>query len=176
MSAKEQPNAASHIDYSACGTAITKSGSYVVTKNLAVKTGATAGCIFIISNYVSIDLGGFTINCNGQSVPAITDGGGSLNGIIVRNGIITDGCFIGGLSLGFSEGVLVDGVSAIGDHADGIEVGAGSTVLRSVSNDNFIGAFLKCPSNAIDVVAVDAAGGISPIGSGCNQFNDLSEP
>jgi hypothetical protein len=161
---------------SACGTVINAPGSYVLTKNLAVKKGATAGCIVINRSYVSIDLGGFTIDCAQQSVPAITDGGGSLSGIIVRNGIITGFCFLDGLSLESSGGALIDRVTAIGNHGEGIFPGAGGTVLDSVINDNFIGAFLKCPSNAIDDIAFDAAGGISAIGSGCNQFNDLAAP
>jgi hypothetical protein len=89
----------------ACGTVITTSGSYVVKKDLTPKGGGN--CITVVTDYVTIDLGGFTINCASESGLGIADNG-DYKGMIIRNGIITgcqDGIFLQ------SQGVLIEGIN-----------------------------------------------------------------
>ena len=75
-----------------CGTTIKTPGAYVVTKNLMIKSSgaASVACITVETSYISLDLGGFTINCGGDTnAIGISDGDATLSGIIVRNGAIT---------------------------------------------------------------------------------------
>jgi hypothetical protein len=161
-----------------CGAVISAPGSYVLTKNLMGAAGQQS-CITVNSNYVTIDLGGFTINCN-------SNGGGrgygigetnhtGVTGAIVRNGQLI-GCNVG-LLLADSTGVLVDGVSA-SKNDEGIWVGGGSTVLNSIGNDNspFHGiSFLNCPSNALNDIAVANAGqNLTRPDNRCILFNTLA--
>src|SRR5713101_7253723 len=160
----------------ACGTVITKSGSYVVTKNLTVKQGSTTACIAVNTDYVTIDLGGFTIDCGGEDVLGVNVN--SQAGLIVRNVMITR-CNIGLAVSALSQtALLVDGLSTISNLGGGMSLGgSGAAVIRSISNDNGIGGiFLQCPANAVDNTALSnlSAPNISPIGSGCNLFNNLA--
>ena len=50
-----------------CGKVITAPGSFIVTKDLTVENSAQP-CITVASSFVTIDLGGFTINCAGHAV------------------------------------------------------------------------------------------------------------
>jgi hypothetical protein len=67
-----------------CGT-IDKPGSYRLTRNLT----ASGDCIVVTVDFVTIDLGGFTIFGPGA---AAADGEAisGPNGIVVRNGTITN--------------------------------------------------------------------------------------
>lgn len=162
-----------------CGTVIKTPGSYVLTKNLAVKKGGGT-CITVSTNYVTLDLGGFTINCGGAKVDAINDKTINFQGIVIRNGSTT-GCD-NGINLD-SKGVLIDGVSTISDKTGLFLGNAGNLVVDSISNDNNgsggafsgLGIFLECPTNAVNNTAVgNAFENIRTDQPGCILFNNLT--
>lgn len=158
-----------------CGTVIKAPGSYIVTKNLAVSEGSTSDCITVHSNYVTIDLGGFTINCFAQRASGISDGFNPSSGIILRNGTIT-GC-VTAVDLHSSTGSLVDGLSAISNGTPAVFLSGGSSVIRSVINDNSSeGILVRCPSSAIDNTALGNAFNVvlNNAGSSCDLFNNLA--
>jgi len=141
----------------ACGAQIDAPGSYVVTANLTVRSGG-GDCITVNSNYVTIDLGGFTIDCAGQNVSGITDLTVNYHGVVVRNGKITR-C-AKGLYLA-SRAILVDGVATVANQAGMYLGNSGNLVTRSISNDNTgsmtivrDGIFLECPSAAVENTAL----------------------
>ncbi len=157
---------------SACGTTITKSGSYVVTKNLALKkSGGLSACILINTSFVSIDLGGFTIDCNGQPSATgilIED---SSTGVIIRKGVIA-GCHFG---INAESGALIEGVTTLANSASGISLGPGSLVTKGISNNNDLGIALPCASGALDnTVLGNLTNSLITIGSGCALLNDLT--
>jgi len=140
-----------------CGTTITAPGSYRVSANLVVPSGG-GDCITISSNYVTLDLGGFTIDCAGEDVEGITDLTVNYRGVVIRNGRVTRcsrAIFLG------SRAVLIDHIQAFGN-LSGIYVGnSGGLVIDSISNDNadaqfFVedGIFMSCPSLAVGNTAL----------------------
>ena len=140
-----------------CGTTITSPGSYRVTGNLVVPSGG-GDCITISSNYVTLDLNGFTIDCAGEDVEGITDLTVNYRGVVIRNGRVTRcsrAIFLG------SRAVLIDRIQAFGN-LSGIYVGnSGGLVINSISNDNanaqfFVedGIFMSCPSLAVGNTAL----------------------
>jgi hypothetical protein len=158
-----------------CGTTITNPGSYLVTKNLTPKKGATSACIGIESPLVTIDLGGFTIDCGCSATPQSCQDGIALRGhpfvgIIVRNGHVTDcerGLFLPG------PGVLIDQVEALSNSSDAILLDRGSLVAHSIVDDNGgVGISNICPSVVVDSTIVDNFSG--NIAGGCNIWNDLA--
>jgi hypothetical protein len=142
----------------ACGIVIMQSGSYVVTRNLTIKKGSVNPCIAVAANYIAIDLGGFTIDCQTANATGIMAKSPLISGLIVRNGVITncgsDG--FAGLETRQETGVLVAGVLAVGNVVDGI-AGNNGIVLRSISNNNSggVGVDLGCPSVVMDTTALD---------------------
>lgn len=162
-----------------CGTEITERGSYRVARNLTVAPGG-GHCITLKSGFVSLDLGGFTIDCAGEPVDGLTDLTVNFRGVIVRNGRIT-GC-ARGIYMG-SRAVLVDGVSTFDNHA-GIFLGnSGNLVTRSVSNDNYgapvgivrDGLYLTCPSAAIENTATgNTHANIKTDQAGCVLYGNLA--
>ena len=148
---------------SACGKTITKSGSYVLNKNLSVKKGGGT-CITISANNVTIDLGGYSIDCKNEAALNV-DGiatSGTQTGITIRNGFVHD-CYNGvdtytsGASTTGATGVMVDEILALNNSNTGIAVGEKSTVIHSIANGNtsFAGIFALCPSNIIYNTAVN---------------------
>jgi hypothetical protein len=169
------PQARAATPITKCGTVIKAPGSYVVTKNLTLKLlGASPGaCITIAANYVTLDLGGFSVGCGGDTNAfAVTDGGKNLKGISIRNGFITGSCYVG-LAVASSTGVLIDRVSAIANSSTGMSLGSGSLVVHSISNDNAEGISLGCPSNAIDDTALGNGTNLG-VSTACNLFNSLA--
>jgi hypothetical protein len=161
-----------------CGFVIKNSGSYVVKKNLTVKSGG-GDCITVANNFVSIDLRGFTIDCGGQTADGITDKTINFHGVMIRNGIIT-GCnraiFID------SKAVLVEGVTIHANHG-GIFLGnSGNLAMRNISMDNSgtpllggIGLFLECPSNAVDNTLIgNSFQNFRTDQAGCDSFGNLA--
>ena len=126
---------------SACGTTITSAGSYVVTKDLKLKPGSTLPCIGVDSNYVTIDLGGFAIDCGGESAAGVSEVKTVHTGLVIRDGMIV-GCLAG---LAADGNALVEDVTVWASINSGIAVenpgiAEGATVLRSVSiNNGFYG-------------------------------------
>jgi hypothetical protein len=160
-----------------CGVTIDAPGSYVVTRNLTVKPGQTE-CIFVNSDFVTLDLGGFTIDCANQGAAGISDHTINFKGVIVRNGLVTR-CTIGILL--DSRAVLIDGVSVRSNSDGGIFLGnSGSLVIRSISNDNAgtgpfrYGLFQGCPANALENTLVDNDfGNYHTDQAGCNAADNL---
>jgi hypothetical protein len=160
---------------STCGTTIKTSGSYVVTKNLTVR-GKVPTCISVVVDFVSIDLGGFAIDCTGAATTGITIGSATpSDGVVVRNAAIAN-CAVG-ISTNASTGTLLDRIVTTSSTQDsGIFLNQGSLILDSISNDNQDrGVVAFCPVNAIDsTLAGDPGGGLYPIGNGCSSFNNLA--
>jgi len=166
---------------SACGTLIKTSGSYVVTKNLTIKKGQNP-CIAVETNYVTIDLGGFTISCNGElGVDGVDDGQAVHDGVVVRGGTIT-GCDSGVFFR--SNAVLVDGLLTIGNR-NGVVLlgpGLGDSVIRSISNDssgdafaNSTGITVDCPATLADNTALgNAFKNLFTEFDGCASLNNLA--
>jgi len=131
------------------------------------------------SNYVTIDLGGFTIDCANEAAAGISDHTINFRGIIVRNGRVTR-CSIGVLL--DSRAVLIEGVSTLSNQDAGLFLGnSGNLVIRSISNDNGgtgifrYGLFLSCPSNAIDNTIVgNDFGNLHTDQAGCNLSGNLA--
>ncbi len=119
---------------------ITKSGSYLVSQVLK----HNGDCIKVQADFVTLDLGGFSITGNGSG-NAITDNGSGRQGIVVRNGTISN--FSNAINFQASSGSRIEGIRAIGNSNHGIIVGDGSTVtgcavlgnmnkgIRGTSND-----------------------------------------
>ena len=103
--------------------AISQPGSYKLVNNL---TGPSVGvCLFIATDFVTIDLAGLTIN-GGPGATGIL--AGKSAGIAVRNGSISG--FFSGVLLGGS-GSIIEGLRVVG-FGDGIDahgIVRGNTVL-----------------------------------------------
>jgi hypothetical protein len=155
---------------SKCGKMITVSGSYALKKNLVVKNGS-GSCITINTSHVTLDLGGYNIQCGGAGGPGIYIGAGYGN-ITIRYGFIAN-CSDGILTLA-SSGVLIDEIISLGNSGSGITLlGSNNTITRSIANNNgLVGFQLNCPDNFIDNTAVNNApsnfNDISFTGTGCN--------
>src|SRR6266851_2794849 len=162
----------------ACGTTISKSGSYVLKKNLAVKKGG-GDCITISASNVTIDLGGYNINCNGVANANGIKSSGTQTGITIRNGFVAN-C-VNGVDTYTSgaTGALIDEVLALNNSNTGIAVNEKSTVIHSIANGNtsFAGIFALCPSNILYNTAVNNLV-IAPPGTPCPDptstcYNDI---
>ena len=149
----------------------------MLTKNLKLNLGASAGtCITVAADYVTIDLGGFTISCGGDTnaFGIIEGSSGNFKGIIIRNGFITGDCYVA-LVVSSSTGILADHLSTISNSSTGMALGSGSLVVRSIANDNAAGILAYCPSNAIYNAALNnQSGSLTTSGFGCNLFNNLA--
>jgi hypothetical protein len=109
--------------------AITESGSYVVTKNLA----ATGDCLVIQADFVTLDLDGFVLTGNGTGAGVAESLSVGRRGITVRNGVITG--FQGAVVLSHSSAVVVEHVNATGNTFDAIVAGD----MASVKNNTVVG-------------------------------------
>jgi hypothetical protein len=98
------------IEIEKCQT-ISKPGSYKLVKNLAL-TG-TDECLTIATDFVTIDLGGFTISGSGKAgISRGVSESGQLRGIAVRNGSISN--VSTGVTLGNSDGSVIEGLRVVG--------------------------------------------------------------
>jgi hypothetical protein len=144
-------------DFGGFPVSITERGSFRLTSDLVVPSGA--GAIVVSSDDVTIDLNGFTIVSGGGS---LTDGISIANqkNVEIRNGTIRsftrNGIFtnIGGLyirvigvraisNVGYGidlqgQANLVDGCTALNNGASGIRVFEGSLVINSVARGNTV--------------------------------------
>ncbi len=157
-----------------CGKTLSKSGSYVLSSNLTSKK-ANQSCIKVTTNFVTIDLQGFTIDCASIGHDGIEVCCGSFHGLAVSNGMITN-CF-NGIDAGEETDALIDHLIAIGNSAHGVVVGAGSTVRDSVFSSNLGGGIdATCPSNIINNTATADSGSDIMAGAGCNRDNNVPGP
>jgi hypothetical protein len=106
---------------------ITKSGSYVVTRNLT----AAGDCLVLATNFVTVDLGGFTITGDGTGI-GVSGGQVVVNprGYVIRNGIVAN--FRRGVDVGFASS-LIEGILALDNTEMGIGGGEGSIVRNNTA-------------------------------------------
>ncbi len=114
---------------------IGQAGSYYLTDNMLIGPGDRG--IEIAASSVTIDLNGFQIAGFGglQGIVASTT---AIERITIRNGFIVT-CSGGGVDLASIPGVIVEGVNvegSFGTGADGIAVGANSTVRGCIVKSN----------------------------------------
>src|SRR4030095_5174167 len=151
----------------ACGSTITASGSYVVTRSLTPKSGSAAPCITVNASNVTIDLGGYHIDCNSSGFSCI-EGANGTDGVTIRNGMIAN-C-TSAISAPGATGLLVDKVLAISNSVEGIRVGPKSTVVHCIAfNNGGGGIIVECPSNVTGNTAAANTFGIVLDGTGCNS-------
>lgn len=117
-----------------CPFTITKPGLHILNRNF----NCVGGGITITQHYATIDLQGFTLRGNGTGA-GVTDGGVDFEGIVVRNGTLTN--FDSGVVLGTSEDAVVEGMRIIenpGAAGNGILIAEGGRVSGSsvVGNGN----------------------------------------
>jgi hypothetical protein len=158
-----------------CGKTLSKSGSYVLSRNLTVKkTGQS--CISVSADFVTIDMQGFTIDCAAIGNDGVEALGSGLHGLVVRNGMITN-CF-NGIDSSVEHDVLIDHLIAIGNSSNGVDLAAGSTVRDSLFSGNTQnGIEAICPSNIINNTATaDTPSDIATEGAGCNLDNNATSP
>jgi len=150
--AAASPAAAKTPAIKSCGSTITASGSYVLSRNLVGRPGNTGGCINVSASHVTIDLAGYNIDCqsNGQHGIAVAAG---KSDVTIRNGTISQ-CDEG-ISADGATGLWLEGVLTLDNNSHGIRVGANSTVVRCLSYGNVgYGIMAQCPSNVQSSVAV----------------------
>ena len=117
-------------------------GSYLLEKDLA----ATGDCLVVTSDFVTIDLGGFTISGDGAEADFEDPGALSLGpfgtgsgistpsfqkGVTVRNGQITG--FNVGIDLGTGGAHVVEGVRVFANSFIGIRAGRASLIKDNLS-------------------------------------------
>lgn len=110
-------------------TTISTSGLFQLTSNLQ----ATGTCIIVAADFVTIDLGGFTITGNGTG-EGITDDDRPRRGTVVRNGMVSR--FGYGINLSSSTQTTIDRVQSVDNLRDGINVGHKSNVVDSAAHNN----------------------------------------
>jgi hypothetical protein len=119
------------IEIEKCQT-ISKSGSYKLVNNFTF-TGTTGTCLSITADFVTIDLGGFTISGPGTTAAGTgIAAGNDTTGIAVRNGTISG--FLSGVNLG-GDGSVVEGLRVFGVAFSSLGIAAtgivkGNTVAR----------------------------------------------
>lgn len=111
-------------------TAITDSGSYVVTRNLT----ATGDCLVVQADFVTIDLDGYVIAGNGAGAGVTEFLSVGVHDVTVRNGIIRG--FQRGIALGNSRAVRVERITATGNTFDAIAAGDVASIVGNTVADN----------------------------------------
>ena len=153
-----------------CGT-LSEPGSYVVVQNLT----ATGDCLVIAADFVTIDLGGFTLTGNGTD-EGITDKFGGRVGVVVRNGTVTN--FAIGVRIATGSRHTIEGVRVVSNIGLGMSIGTNSIVKgNTVSDNGSIGISVDTGSivtgniasdNGNDGIAVESGSTIS----GNTSFNN----
>jgi hypothetical protein len=117
---------------------IDKPGSYKLVNNLTGPFTSLGGCLVITTDFVTIDLAGFTISGSGhgtgpgiQALPSPGQGQ-RLQGLAVKNGSISD--FFFGVEFSLADGSIVQGLRVVGSapNTDGIVANGivkGNTVM-----------------------------------------------
>lgn len=110
---------------------ISTTGSYVVTQNLT----ATGDCLIVATDFVTIDLAGFTISGDGTGEGVTTTCcDGRLAGIAVRNGTVTN--FFRGIYLELVDGAVVEAVRVIDNLNSGIITDSPCIVRNNLAQGN----------------------------------------
>ena len=158
---------------------ISSPGSYYVTTNLTVSSGASG--ITIFSGNVTLDLGGFTL----QGVPGSGNGivfASTYNNVVVRNGILTGwgAAGVNSYSSGYSRNVVFEHLTVSANNGPGISSEADCVIHDCSSygntNDgiNIVGGLVTdCISR--NNGGYGFSGGVIEAGSGCTFRNCLAE-
>jgi hypothetical protein len=142
------------IGISACGVKLATSGAYVVTANLTNPSNATP-CITVNTEYVNIDLNGFTLTgrgadfgirlnaayltvSNGQLTKFGYAVDGPLKGVTLDKVLIVGSSFTGAI---LGDDARVINSQFIGNLNDGLDVGANAVISGSVFEKNTLFGF-----------------------------------
>jgi hypothetical protein len=157
-----------------CGIVIGAPGSYAVAANLAGGVGSrAANCISIDADDVSIDLGGYHVDCDDNGYHGIYVAAGR-NGVTNRNGMIAD-CGEG-ISASGATGMLVDEVLVLSNSSHGMRIGPNSTVMHSIGFGNTgYGIMVECPVNVPQNVSVANYQWFYFGGAGCTSTDNATQ-
>jgi hypothetical protein len=110
-------------------------GSYNITRNLT----ATGDCIVIKTDYVTIDLAGFTISGSGSGsgIVAVPPEDGDRKAITVRNGMVRG--FAHGVDLSNTVLAVAERLTVVGNSQTGLGIGGWGKVKDCLAQDNGIG-------------------------------------
>ena len=112
---------------------ISRSGSYVLNRNLVNNSRSGADAVQITTSNVVLDLSGFSIGCTGSNTGNGINATGQTN-IVIRNGVIS-GCggqaIITGASSSIS-GITASGNSTTASVGPAIQAGAGSVISSNL--------------------------------------------
>jgi hypothetical protein len=161
---------------------INQSGSYYLTKNIAVTSG---NGIQMSANGVTLDLNGFTISSSAGTAAGTAINVVSGSNITIRNGFISGTTTVSGSTFsggGFSAGisgpsgstnVTVEKVSVRGIGGDGIGLADTGTVVRSCSTTvtKGNGIIAELITNSIAEAAGGSEGMSGTTVSGCRAEN-----
>jgi len=174
---------------------ISKSGSYVVTKNLKATAKRDGHCIIIDANFVTLDLNGFILaGLENNPGFGIWDNDTAYRGITIRNGTVTG--FKQGIYLTTSVNSTFEITGAYNNSINGISGGIGSTirdnqcannewngiyaqrgslVSGNTSHENVgVGLWITCPSNIINnISSANIANQYHYSSDSCNTSNNL---
>jgi hypothetical protein len=176
-------------------TKITQPGSYLVVNNITATYASLIptswgepGCLVIAADFVTLDLGGFTIfgpakygaGVIAEKSVATTGLANAYRGITVHSGVVTNFTIGVGLqSLFTAGGYVVEHVRAIGNGGDGINVfSVGSRIVGNVATDNGgNGVYILCPSVVLENGAYgNRYGDIVEAGAGCTRAENSPAP
>ena len=149
------------------------------TANLIPTTWGVPGCLVIAADFVTLDLGGFTLFGPGNGVYSVgvISGNNAYRGATLRSGEVTNfffGIYLGS-AIGKGGGYVVEHITAIGNSSTGIEVYTdGARVVGNVAINNGAEGFLiLCPSVVAQNMAVsNSSGQILEYGSCTNSENN----
>ena len=112
---------------------IDESGSYVLGNNLPNNDSLNGRCISIRADFVTLDLGGYTIRGNNKG-DGVTDRGNRRRSIVIRNGNVTN--FRTGINLSNTNDAVVERVQAVRNTRDGIVARRGCRLKDNIANRN----------------------------------------
>ncbi|MEM0982714.1 MAG: right-handed parallel beta-helix repeat-containing protein [Planctomycetota bacterium] len=157
---------------------ITQPGSYYLTGNVTGVAGRDG--IEVVAEDVTIDLGGFSLIGVPGSLNGILANSGSVDGLRVRNGIVSNWGNLG-IFATTADSAHVEGITARANGSNGITLGSVSVVRNCIADANGgIGIRLQDGGRVVDCTASrNGTFGISAnfasVISGCSAFrNTLS--
>ena len=171
-------------------TRIIQPGSYVVVNNIKAVANLTQtdwgipGCLVIAADFVTLDLGGFTLFGPGNGVYAVgvITGSYGYRGATVRSGEVTNffiGVYLGSQIGSKGGGYVLEHVTAIGNSSTGIEVYTdGARLVGNVAISNGGQGFLiLCPAVVAQNMAIsNSSGEIVESGSTCTNSENNPAP
>lgn len=152
---------------------INQSGSYYLTANINVSSPGVAGIVVNAPN-VTIDLNGFSMDGGGVGDDAIFAGFGNVDGLVVKNGTISN-WVKEGVDGYFSNGARVENVRVRNSaNGYGIITGTGSVIVGCTVSGSGAGIVTTPDCSVQDCVATGNGGGGFYLGSGSNAVRCVS--